>query len=45
MTALGAAEPADLRRIPVLITGMTAERARLRGREPERYARRDEEPL
>jgi isopentenyl-diphosphate Delta-isomerase len=45
MTALGVADPAGLRRVPVLITGMTAERARLRGREPERYARRDEEPL
>jgi isopentenyl-diphosphate Delta-isomerase len=45
MTALGVSELIELQRVPVLITGVTAERARLRGCKPERYARRDEEPF
>ncbi|MEJ8544891.1 type 2 isopentenyl-diphosphate Delta-isomerase [Brevibacillus borstelensis] len=39
MTALGAASIAELQRVPVLVTGRTAERARLRGCIPENYAR------
>ncbi|KKX53004.1 type 2 isopentenyl-diphosphate Delta-isomerase [Brevibacillus borstelensis] len=39
MTALGAASINELQQVTVMITGRTAERARLRGIAPEKYAR------
>jgi isopentenyl-diphosphate delta-isomerase len=41
LTAMGVDRPVDCRRLPVLITGTTAERARLRGIQLESLAQRD----